>query len=81
MRLRCLESGHALRERVQMKVLRLLVGLPPIDVIKTCLYRPRFFGKPFLAVMHGVLRGPSRWAVSERELMASFVASRDQCVY
>ena len=81
MRLRCLENGHRWRERVQLRLMGLLVGLPPLDVVKTALYRPGFFGRPFHQVMHGVLRGRSPWTVAERELMASFVASRDHCVF
>jgi len=39
------------------------------------------FGNPFSTCLQDLLRGPSDWSVGERELFASFTASRLQCVY
>jgi hypothetical protein len=81
MRLQCLTNGHKLRHKLQLWLMRMVVGLPPLDVVRTALYRPRFFGKPFLAVMQSTMRGKSFWTVAEREMIASFVSSRNHCVF
>ena len=81
MRLQRLMNGHKLRHKLQLWLMRIVVGLPPLDVVRTSLYRPRFFGKPFLAVMQSTMRGKSFWTVAERELIASFISSRNHCVF
>ena len=58
----------------QAQALRLLMGGPPPDVVKTLLYRREFFGKPIGDLFQAVLRGPSEWSVGERELFAAFVS-------
>lgn len=81
MRLQTLENGQGTFRKMEMSMMRLL-GLPPLDIVRTALYRPNFFGKPFMAVVNGVLRGEtSSWTVTERELLATFVSSRNQCVF
>ncbi|HYO16141.1 MAG TPA: hypothetical protein VE685_23330 [Thermoanaerobaculia bacterium] len=81
MRLESLENGHETIRKVEMGFMSLL-GLPPLDIVRTFLYRPDFFGKPFVALVNGVLRGnTSSWTVTERELLATFVSSRNQCVF
>jgi hypothetical protein len=81
MRLESLESGHETVRKVEMGFMS-LIGLPPLDIVRTFLYRPAFFGKPFVALVNGVLRGKtSAWTVTERELLATFVSSRNQCVF
>jgi hypothetical protein len=80
MRLQTLENGQGTFRKMEMGMMRML-GLPPLDIVRTALYRPNFFGKPFMAVVNGVLRGESSWTVTERELLATFVSSRNQCVF
>lgn len=80
MRLECVENGHAPLRRLELKLIGML-GLPPLDVVRTALYRPEFFGKPFLGLVQSVLRGDSSWTVGERELLAAFVSSRAGCVF
>ena len=81
MRLRALHDGHALRHRVRMKLICWVARFPIPDIIRTFLYRPRFFGRPFLAFVHSTLRSRSRWTVGERELFAAFVSKLNQCVF
>lgn len=81
MRLQCLMTGHKLRHRFQLWLMRMVVGLPPLDVVRTALYRPRFFGRPFVSLMQGTMRGKSFWTVAEREMIASFISSRNHCVF
>lgn len=81
MRLQSLETGQGTFHKMEMGMMRML-GLPPLDIVRTALYRPNYFGKPFLAVVNGVLRGEtSSWTIAERELLATFVSSRNQCVF
>ncbi len=51
------------------------------DIIRTLLYRPDFFGKPFADATHDALRGPSDWSAGERELFAAFVSSLNHCPF
>jgi hypothetical protein len=51
----------------------------PLDIIKTMLYRPDFFGKRASGMYHELLRGPSEWSVGERELFAAFTSSLNTC--
>lgn len=54
---------------------------PISDIRRTLTYRADMFGDPFSACLQQLLRGPSDWSVGERELFASFTASRLQCAY
>jgi hypothetical protein len=49
--------------------------------VKTLLYRPELFGRPFSAELHRVMRGPSDWSAGERELFAGFTSLLNQCPY
>ncbi len=56
-------------------------GEPVSDIRRTLTYRADMFGDAFSACLQQLLRGPSDWSVGERELFASFTASRLQCAY
>jgi hypothetical protein len=81
MRLPEVAAGHRLPEKVKLFVMRVLGRREPPDVVKTLLYRPRFFGKPANALFQAALRGPSAWTVGERELMAAYVSRLNRCVF
>src|SRR5215208_6366623 len=51
------------------------------DVGKAAMRRPAFFGRPFLAFAHSLLRGPSPWSVGERELFAAVVSRTNSCQF
>ena len=51
------------------------------DVVRTILYRPEIFGRPYSKWIQAVLRGPSPWSVWERELFASFTSRCNDCVF
>jgi hypothetical protein len=56
-------------------------GEPTVDVVKTLLYRPELFGRPYSAAVDEAMRGESDWSPGERELFAAFVSSVNQCPF
>ena len=40
------------------------------DVVRTLMYRERFFGEPHARHTQAVMRGSSEWSIGERELWA-----------
>jgi hypothetical protein len=81
MRLAKVERGHRLRQKLLLKVIRLVSRREPPDVVKTLLYRPEIFGKPMNVLFQDVMRGPSPWSVGERELFAAFVSNLQRCEF
>lgn len=83
MRLHRVETGHGLPQKLILWMIRLVTRDPhqPEDVVKTVLYRPEFFGKPYTTLLHAVMRGPSSWTVGERELFAAFVSGKNECQF
>jgi hypothetical protein len=55
------------------------LSLTPFDVVKTFMYRPHFFGRPFCDFAQAVMRGPSEWSVGERELFGAFTSQLNRC--
>jgi hypothetical protein len=80
MRLRALDEGQRGRARVAVWMLDKLSGRAP-DVIKTLMYRPTFFGRHASRAFQRVMRGPSPWSVSDRELFAAYTSRLNQCVF
>ena len=83
MRLHTVETGHRLPQKLILWMIRLISRDPyqPPDVVKTVMYRPEFFGKPYSSLVHAVMRGPSSWTVGERELFAAFVSHKNECQF
>jgi hypothetical protein len=81
MRLENVTRGHRLREKLLFAFIRVVSGEWPPDVVKTLLYRPAYFGRPFSAWLQAVLRGPSDWSVGERELFAALTSKLNQCQF
>src|SRR5580765_3902700 len=79
MRLTILRQGQSRRNRLAMRIMGAVAGGEPDDVIKTSLYRPEFFGRPWIDLLCAVMRGPSDWAPGERELFAAFVSRLNTC--
>ena len=79
MRLRCLERGHALKQKVLLTLIGVMSRGRVDDILKVVFYRPEIFGDPFRRAMHTIMRGPSEWTVGERELFAAFVSHQNQC--
>jgi hypothetical protein len=81
MRLAVVDSGHSGDEAGLLRVARERSGREPLGVVKTLLYRPELFGRPFSAEVHRVMRGQSDWSEGERELFAGFTALLEHCPY
>ncbi|HXF96068.1 MAG TPA: hypothetical protein VNI61_08180 [Gemmatimonadales bacterium] len=81
MRLAVVERGHRLPQKLVLGMIRLLSRRRAVDIIRTLLYRPEFFGRPMSEWTQAVMRGPSPWSVGERELFAAFTSRLNQCVF
>lgn len=81
MRLSVLDSGHTLKQKAVMLMIRTMSRVPVPDIIKTLLYRPELFGKPMGGLFQTALRGPSEWTVAEREMMAAYVSKVNECEF
>ena len=81
MRLRAVEHGHRLPQRLKLILIGLVGRRRVPDIVKTLLYRPEFFGRPVCDWTQAVMRGPSPWSVGERELFAAFTSRLNQCLF
>lgn len=81
MRLRAVERGHRLPQRLKLMLIRLVSGRRVPDVVKTILYRPELFGRAMCDWTQAVMRGPSPWSVGERELFAAFTSRKNKCPF
>jgi hypothetical protein len=81
MRLRAVERGHRLPQKLKLALIRVLSGRRVVDIVRTLLYRPGFFGRPVSEWTQAVMRGSSAWKVGERELFAAFTSRLNQCVF
>jgi hypothetical protein len=79
MRLKNVERGEHLVDRLLYGVIRAASGFRAPDVVRTLRYRRAFFGRAHSAHTQAVMRGPSAWTVGERELFAAFVSRLNQC--
>lgn len=81
MRLKRVEHGHRLKEKLILGMIRLMHRRRAPDIVRTIFYRPEFLGKPMSVWTQAVMRGPSQWSVAERELFAAFTSKLNQCVF
>jgi hypothetical protein len=81
MRLAVVDHGHAPDEAAMLAEIRERGGAEPLGVVKTLLYRPELFGRPFSEALDEVMRGPSDWTPGERELFAGFTSLLNQCPF
>jgi hypothetical protein len=81
MRLEVIENGQRLGDRIKLLLIAIATRRAAHDVVKTILYRKEFFGTKAGAVFQSVMRGPSPWPASQRELFAAFVSKRNECEF
>jgi hypothetical protein len=80
-RLSVVEAGHASEQAAVLEMIRERSGQEPVGVVKTLLYRPELFGRPFSDALDDAMRGPSDWSPGERELFAGFTSLLNQCLF
>lgn len=81
MRLRILDSGHSFGTKALFALIRAVSRQPVLDVVKLAKYRPDFYGMPMGVVVQEAMRGPSKWSVGDRELMAALVSKLNHCAF
>ena len=81
MRVGVLEHGHTFGQKVLFRIIKLVSGFAPSDVVRTLMYRKSFFGHHQMQLTQLVMRGESGWTVGERELFAAYVSRLNQCVF
>ena len=80
MRLKILDRGTGLLQRLQYAVIRRFVGHVPGSVCATS-YRRNFFGKHFARCVQEALRTGGEWTVGELEMFAAFLSRLNRCRY
>jgi len=80
-RLAVVDEGHAAPEAAMLDEIRSRTGREPLGVVKTILYRPELFGRPFSDALETAMRGPSEWSPGERELFAAFASLLNKCPF
>ncbi len=81
MRLQRLDGGQRWGVRLFLRLVRLVSRKEPADVVKTLYYRPELWGAAYSDLLQDIMRGPSEWAVGDRELFAAFVSKLNQCPF
>jgi AhpD family alkylhydroperoxidase len=69
-----LEHGYGVGPMLVFRVIRLVSGRALPDAAKLTFYRPDFYGAYTKRLTHEAMRGPSRWSIGDRELMAAYVS-------
>jgi hypothetical protein len=81
MRLPKVEKGDSMGTKILFGIVRLASGFRAPDVARTLKYRKDFFGDLQCELTELVMRGPSPWAVWEREFFAAYVSRLNQCLF
>ncbi|MEL6348558.1 MAG: hypothetical protein AAFV53_35970 [Myxococcota bacterium] len=81
MRLAGVREDIPLMVRLGFGVIRAVGRYQMPDVAYALIHRKDLFGEPFSRWLQRLMRGPSEWRVAERELFASFTATRLFCVF
>jgi hypothetical protein len=81
MRLKKVETGQRLPQKLLIGAITLLKRVRVPDVVRTLTYRPELYGKAYNEWIQTTLRGASGWSVGERELFAAFVSRLNQCPF
>jgi hypothetical protein len=79
MRLKALERGSGLRQRIQYWIIRAFLGGHVPGSVSVVSYRRNFFGKHFAACIQEALRTREEWSVGELEIFAAFVSRLNHC--
>lgn len=81
MRLPEVERGDSLRARALIRIISLALRARLPDAARVAFYHKNFVGSALGAWTQEAMRGPSKWSVAERELMAAMVAKWNSCPF
>jgi uncharacterized peroxidase-related enzyme len=81
MRLNILNNGYNFGAKLLFSIIKTFSGYPLPDAAKLIFYRPSFYGTQAKQFTQRAMRGPSLWSVGDRELMAAYVSSINQCTF
>jgi uncharacterized peroxidase-related enzyme len=81
MRLEILNKGYSFGTKVLFAVVKAVSKYPLPDAARLIFYRPDYYGTPAKKFTQRAMRGPSAWSVGDRELMAAYVSSLNQCSF
>jgi uncharacterized peroxidase-related enzyme len=81
MHLGILDRGYDPGVKVLFALIRLFSGHPVPDAAKLVFYRPDFYGDRMKELTHEAMRGSSAWSVGDRELMAAYVSTVNECAF
>ena len=79
MRLREIDRGDSIFNRLLVGFISLVSGMRLPDAARVAFYHKDFFGSPMGAWTQAAMRGPSAWSIGDRELMAALVAKWNSC--
>lgn len=80
MRLDILENGHTFFQKLQLKIIKLMMGeiTGPISVLS---YNRNFFGKHYTIWLQNSMRNMKHWTIRDVELMGAFVSKNNECAF
>ena len=81
MRLDILDHGHSRLQKLQLALIRKMMGGTLPGPIPALSYRAGFFGKEFNDLVQLALRGTKYWHKAEAELFAAFVSMNNRCTF
>ena len=81
MRLPEIERGDGVVNRLLIGLISMVSGMRLPDAARVAFYHKDFLAVPMGAWTHAAMRGPSRWSIGERELMAAMVAKWNSCAF
>ncbi len=81
MRLAILNDGYGFGTKLLFGLIGLFSRQPVPDAARLTFYRPEFYGSYAKALTQQAMRGPSSWSVAERELMAAYISSVNDCPF
>ena len=79
MRLREIDRGDGIFNRLLIAFISLVSGMRLPDAARVAFYHKEFFGSTMGAWTQATMRGPSAWSVGDRELMAALIAKWNSC--
>ncbi|MGC1354722.1 MAG: hypothetical protein WA851_02795 [Xanthobacteraceae bacterium] len=81
MRLHDIERGDGVFNHLLISCISLVSRMRLPDAARVAFYHKDFFAAPMGVWTQAAMRGPSKWSIGERELMAALVAKWNSCAF